>query len=225
MTDNAINTYWTTRRVHRGQPLIERLTEFLGNRGYIAGSFAAWACSLAGEPWKPNDIDIFAKSDEDASNLVNDLVHGSDYVLCSQNEIVSSFSASAMNLDKLGIQVVRPSPEWKLFPTDLINSFDLDVCRAVIISPIEILCDINAGEFYGKVLRINNPLRTFKRIMKYQVRGVSFSDHELLKVFRAWDEMPAAKKESWINQAADSTHEQETFDSDFTDDDDWFEAE
>lgn len=80
----------------------------------------------------------------------------------------------------------------------------------------------------AKVLRVNNPPRTLRRIMKYQARGVEISDHELLKVFRAWAAWPEARREAALAAAA----EEEALaglptgeNSDFLDEDDWFEGE
>jgi len=222
-----VKLHWVNRCVYKGQDQVERLLTFINGRGYIAGSFAAWACSYLDETWTPNDIDIFAKSNDDAASLVDDLNRGSEYWEDERNELVTTFKAEKEN--QLGIQIIRPSPEWKTFPDDVINSFDLGVCRALIVDLKTVLCDTTAGTYYGKVLRINNPLRTFKRIMKYTARGVEFSDHELLKVFRAWDATTAKRKEEWIHNAAAILDQAADDDligyDDFFDEDDYFEAE
>lgn len=224
MSDIQVNEHWTHYPIGRGNRQIAKLLAFLNGRGYIAGSFAAWACSPFHESWKPNDIDIFAKSDADAANIVEDLNKGNEYWCGDQNDIVTTFHSEKPK--GLNVQIIRPSPEWKTFPDDLINSFDLDVCRAVILSHTEALADENAGYDIGKVLRINSPLRTLKRIMKYSARGVSFSDHELLKVFRAWDETSTEKKEAQLKEAANALAPDEIFDSGFyADEDEWFEGE
>jgi hypothetical protein len=230
MIDIAVNDHQTTRTVLRCQPEIKRLLYRLDGRGYIAGSYAAYACNPLIKPMEPGDIDIFATTDQNAAAVVDTFLglhcyrdKAGIYFVDAVNDIVTTLRKYTMR--GLPIQVIRPSPEWKQFPEDLINSFDLDVCRAVIISPNTVLCDEHAGWDQGKVLRVNNPLRTFKRILKYNARGVEFSDHELLKVFRAWDEMPAEKKEGWIKEAADAEFAPEFFDSSFTDEDDWFEGE
>jgi len=221
-----VKLHWVSRPVYNGKDRVETLLPLINGRGYISGSFAAWACSYLDEPWKPNDIDIFAKSDEDAASLVDDLNRGADYWEDERNELVTTFKAEKEG--DLGIQIIRPSPEWKTFPDDVINSFDLGVCRALIVDLNTVLCDTTAGTYYGKVLRINNPLRTFKRIAKYMARGVEFSDHELLKVFRAWDATTAVRKEGWLKDAA-AILEQADSDGigydDFFDEDDYFDAE
>jgi hypothetical protein len=227
MADIQVNEHWTTRPVWRNRARIKLLLGLLEGRGYIGGSYAAHACAFIDEnPIKPNDIDIFATSDDNALRITDTLLnlkHGRIFFVDTINDIVTTLAR--VDRHGLSMQIIRPSPEWKAFPTDLIDSFDLDVCRAVIISPVEVLCDENAGAKRGKVLRVNNPLRTVKRIMKYSERGVHFNDHELLKVFRAWDEMPAEKKATWIKEAADELLPETMFDSSFTDEDDWFEGE
>lgn len=219
-----VNEHWAHYPINRGKRRITRLLSLLNGRGYIAGSFAAWACSPFNESWKPNDIDIFAKSDADAASIVDDLSKEGEYWYDTINDVATTFHSKRPN--GLNVQIIRPSPEWKTFPDDLINSFDLDVCRAVILSHTEALADENAGYDIGKVLRINNPLRTLKRIIKYSARGVSFNDHELLKVFRAWNELPAEKKEAQLKAAADELTPDEAIDSGFyADEDEWFEGE
>lgn len=220
MTDLQVTTHWLTRPILRNKRAIKRLFKFLDGRGFIAGSYAAYACAPTAV--KPGDIDVFATTAEHADNIVLELCNmtSESYGVYDRNDVVTTMYRP----HRLNIQVIRPSPEWTDFPNDLMKSFDLDVCRAVVTSPTEVLCDENAGWIVGKVLRINNPLRTLKRIIKYAKRDVEFNDHELLKVFRAWDEMPAEKKTEWITNAADAL-KGEPFDSDFVDDDDWFEGE
>ena len=220
-----VKRHWMTRPVINGQKQIDALLTMIGNRGYIAGSFAAWACSYRADPWKPSDIDIFAVSDEAAKWLRLELTMHPDYFLKDENELVTTYEAIDPRM--LGIQVVRPSPDWKTLPDDLINSFDLNVCRAVIISKTECICDEDSGDIYGKVLLVNNPLKTFKRIIKYSARGVEFSDHEMLKVFRAWDSTDAERKTGMIERAADEAVQGgQVFIEDYEfDEDDYFDAE
>lgn len=220
-----VKRHWMTRPVINGEDRIDILLTMIRDRGYIAGSFAAWACSYRVEPWLPTDIDIFAISDEAYKGLTDDLICHPDYFLGSENELVTTFESNIPGV--LPIQVVRPSPDWKTLPDDLINSFDLNVCRAVIISKTECICDEDAGDVYGKVLLVNNPLKTFKRIIKYSARGVMFSDHEMLKVFRAWDSTDAERKASMIERAADEAVQGgQVFIEDYEfDEDDYFDAE
>jgi hypothetical protein len=220
-----VKTHWTTRPVYYGKDQLEKLLPFINGRGFIAGSFAAWACSPYDDPWKPNDIDIFAKSAADADSLIQDMSRDWRYWLEAANDLVFTYKTKESGL--LDIQIVYPSPEWKVMPDDLINSFDLDVSRAVIISADEALADVNASDFHGKVLLINNPLRTLKRIVKYAARGVKFNDHEIAKVFRAWDSISTERKESIIERAAaDALPRPTPFTDDYdVDEDDYFDAE
>lgn len=218
---DQVNEYWVSRPIYNGKEQIEQLLTFINGRGYIAGSFAAWACSYMDQCWLPNDIDIFATTDEHAASMVDELNRGSQYWEYERNDLVTTFKAECE--PNLGIQIIKPSPAWKTLPDDIINSFDLGVSRAVIIAPNTAICDTSAGTFYGKVLRINNPLRTMKRIAKYTARGVEFSDHELLKVFRAWDATDPERKARWIQDAAAILEQAES--SDFLDEDDYYDGE
>ena len=67
------------------------------------------------------------------------------------------------------------------------NAFDMDVCRAMLISRTEVLADENVGQRWAKLLLINDPLRSLKRVLKYHERGVNLLDSELVKLFRAWE--------------------------------------
>lgn len=229
-----MNMFWTEHPVVRGKSKIAELWPIVNGRGYIAGSWAAWACSRAKAPWLPRDIDIFATSEDNAKAIV-------DAVRCSGRWDVSE-TAVAFTIKRTGhlldIQVVRPSPEWRHWPGDLLESFDLSVSRAVLVAPGTVMGDADAGSYEGKILRTNNPLRSLKRVMKYNERKVTFHDHELLKLFRAWDMTPQEKKDAWITEAAKEydrlrgplkVHEGDDDDDEssygFYDDDDWFEGE
>jgi hypothetical protein len=102
------------------------------------------------------------------------------------------------------IQVIKPNPEWKTFPDDILSSFDFDICRAVLLNLEEVLADTNVGQLKGKILRLNNPLRSLKRVIKYTARGVEFSDGELLKLFQGWEEMPRGRRDVWLDEASEA---------------------
>lgn len=207
---------------YQGQRTAERLMKVIDGRGYIGGSFAA-VCTFekGANRWKPNDIDIFATSNQNA-DAIYDALRVQGYLWWDSTEV-------ARTMHKKGhknIQIVKPSPEWATFPNDVIESFDLNVCRAMFISPERIMADAEAGGTYGRVLRINNPLRTLKRIHKYQVRGVEFSDHEMLKVFQAWEQVAPEKRQEWLDRAQSDALPSDADSGGWDyDDDEWFEGE
>lgn len=217
-----MNENITTLSALQGRRTAENLMKIVDGRGYIGGSFAA-VCTICkgANKWKPNDVDIFATSAENALAIYDDL-RSRGYLWWDSTDV-------AWTLYRKGhkkIQVVKPSPEWSTFPDDIIGSFDLNVCRAIFITPEHITADIEAGGTCGRVLRINNPLRTLKRIHKYQVRGVEFTDHEMLKVFQAWEMSSAEKRQEWLDRAKpqEYTGDVDSGDWDY-DDSAWFEGE
>jgi hypothetical protein len=219
------NEHWGYYPAIRGFDALADIYPVVEGRGYIAGSYAAYMMSGEGEPYKPNDIDIFATTEANWRDIIDILFRQRDVSYREEREHITLIDRSAAGL--LPIQIIAPNPAWKDFPGDILSDFDLDICRAVLVSPTSVIADHNAGNIQGKILRINNPLRTLKRIAKYQARGVSFTDHELLKLFSAWQVMDDERRVKMIEAARLEEIERNTsvMDSDFVDDDDWFEGE
>lgn len=218
------NPHWQEIKVRRGFAPISDVYAMVGERGYIAGSYAGYMSSLDIR-FQPNDVDIFAISNDAADSLYADLRDKLGYCLNTLNDV-------AIGLSKFGVlpvQIVRPAPDWQTFPDDILNSFDMNICRGVLITPTMLLGDQDLGLHFGKLLRLHNPLRTLKRVMKYQARGVQFNDHELLKLFRAWQEMDVARQDAMLNTAHAEAFpvgsSEDDYEDWYEDDDDWFEGE
>jgi len=167
--------------------------------GYIAGSYAAWM-GAANERWQPHDVDVFTTS-EAAFNELPKLLRGVDYIQMDDGDIVKAFEHL---ITRKGLQLIKPHSEWSAFPDDILESFDLTVGLAALISQNTTLAHIHAGGGFSKILRINEPVRTLKRVLKYHKRGVEFDDWELMKLFKAWDFMTPEQKE-----IADLLHSQQ----------------
>jgi hypothetical protein len=222
---------FTEYRIQRGFERIQKLVEIVGDRGYIAGSYAAHMAAYNGDHIiAPNDIDIFAVSDVDAEGIIRDLKLGG-MIVDKHNAIAVTLSAhkSTENpICDMDIQIIKPNPNWQTdqqgFRDDLLNSFDFNVCRAFLDGD-KIIGDIEIGSQTGRVLRVANPVRTMKRIMKYRDRGVEFSDWELCKVFLAFGELSDER----LKEITDSAQPQPADDYDehyeWYDDDDYFNAE
>lgn len=215
------NEYWITETVIRGFDSVANIYEAINGRGFIAGSYAAFMSFPHDNPILPNDIDVFATSTANAEAISG--------ALCQLYGTYSEFNGIVYSIKRpapdLSIQVVCPSPTWKVFPDDLMNSFDLDICRALLLNATTVICDVNAGQRQGKVLRTNNALRSLKRVLKYHARGVEFADWELLKLFQAWEALDADRK-AQILEVAKPVLDPPLFDSGgWQDDDDWFEGE
>ncbi len=218
-----MNEYWEDFSVQRGFDTLQPIYDIIAGRGYVAGSYAAFMACPHDAPVLPNDIDIFAVSEADAIAIWNDIEEKLNYYLNSSNDTVYSLASFDGGL---GIQVVRPNPNWTKWPDDILNDFDLDICRAVLVAPDKVLADYNVGQMSGKILRINNPLRTLKRAAKYMARGVKFEDHELLKIFQAWEQTPDERKQTMLGAAkAAAEFVPFSYPEDYYTGDDWFEGE
>jgi len=216
-----MNEYWEKLEVRRGLDTAQPVFDAIGRDGWIAGSYAAFMACINDQPILPNDIDIFAKTSKGAARIANRLIKR----LKIDPVFGVDVNATAWSLRPDGcmpVQVVKPNPNWKSFPDDILNSFDLDISRALLVSPTTVLADYHVGWHEGKIIRVNDPLRTLKRVIKYAARGVAFDDHELLKVFQAWDQVSAERKEHMIQQAEPQEMPDYSW---YIDNDDYFEGE
>ncbi len=226
------NEHWIEHRVLRGFDEVRDIYDLLDGRGYIAGSYAAYMTAPT-DAIKPNDIDVFAVSNEAAESLATQINNVMGLMVAPASSAVAY--TIVRSCERKDVQVVKPHPDWKVFPDDIINSFDMNVCRAVLITPDTLLGDIDAGTTYGKILRTHNPIRTLRRIMKYSQRGVQFTDHEVMKVFKAWEQTSEERKAELLDLAyheafpaieddvADYDYDSGSYD--WEDEDDYFEGE
>lgn len=227
MSDQTITPHRDYFYVRRGFESVQPIYERLEGRGYIAGSYAAFMASPCDAPILPNDVDIFATSQENARALTDDLIKLPQVLWMEENDTVFTITRGTIERHDLAIQIVKPNPAWQIFPQDILNDFDLDISRAVLVGPTKVIADFNVGLREGKVLRVNNPLRSLKRVLKYHARGVDFNDHELLKLFQAWEQMSEERKAIMLSRARMDAMPPEPVDSgDWEyDEDDWFEGE
>jgi hypothetical protein len=227
---SAMNEHISTYPVQRGMTQnIRNIYDVIAGRGYIAGSYAAYMVAQDAM-WQPNDVDIFATSLINADALVADLESRFGLYRGIETDVAYSLLRNEFLNDDatfLPLQVVKPHPDWKTFPDDVIGSFDMDICRAMLINENSILADENAGKDMGKLLRINNPLRSLKRVLKYHQRGVHFSEWELLKLFQAWQQVGDADKAVLLDRYNPNIGaDYDVGDGyEWYDDDDWFEGE
>ncbi len=180
--------------VRRGLDGIMPLFNLLGSDAWIAGSYAAFCLAQTETPILPNDIDIFCKT-RGAAAWLSERISRIWRTVREFNGVAYNFNREPCGMR---VQVIAPSPAWLVWPDDMLNSFDMDICRALIMTPTWGLADQNVGGLDAKILKIHDPVRTMRRVMKYQARGVQFNDHELLKLFRAWDALGVADKQERI---------------------------
>ena len=212
--------FYEVRHVHQTTQQAEMLIGIIGSYGYIAGSFATWTMSFSYERVvEPSDIDVFAVSVDAAASLAQKIFATGQYASCSQNDVAYTLEHGAKFPENKSVQIVKPRPEWNCFPQDFLLSFDLDLCSAVILDHEFGMEHINASNLtHGKILRMNNPLRSLRRVMKYHKRGAEFSDHELLKLFRFWSELPVERQQEMIDKAYEEAQPVDDTSDNWTDD-------
>lgn len=189
--------YWQLP-VRRGQDEIANIFKAIDGRAWIAGSFAAYMCAAVSTPIEPADIDIFVSPAADYDAVVKDvcdvLVRPT---LTDVNDLVTTYGQR----DGRPVQIVKGNPGWGIMPWHCLASFDLDVCRACLTSLDYVSCHVNAGDpYHGKILQINNPLKTLKRVVKYNARGVQFEDSELVKILKAWEAMTPERRKTIMDE-------------------------
>lgn len=181
-----------TYPVKRGWEEVAELYTLIGDRCFIAGGFAVWMASPQDDPYPANDIDIFAVTPDHAWAITQEIcaLYGWDY---SVSPVAFSLHPSptrqAKVVNKRRVQVVIPNPKWDLASLSrpyqmgrVLDGFDLDVCRGVLVSPEIVSGDPNMGGYDAHLRVIRNPVYTLRRMFKYMQKGVRFSDIELFNV-------------------------------------------
>lgn len=220
-----MNEHLITLSVHReGWSAIEDIYPLIKGRGFIAGSYAAWLTGIS--VVQPNDIDIFAMSEIKAAALAHAIEIERGACIGAETDLLFLLSP----IYGPDIQIIKPNPKWQIWPDDLIEDFDLSVCRAVLIDETHVLADEGVGGQVGKFIRINDPLRSLKRALKYHQRGIHFEDWELCKLFRAWEDMSPEHRAATIKRAEELAFplrpDSETIELDyFFEEDDYFDGE
>lgn len=212
--------FWVEMPVRRGWEAVRHIFPLLEGRGYISGSYAGFMAAET-NPLEPGDIDIFAVSVEAWEDLGKEMSGKLDYLMGNpfhqDSPVINLIPFRSLTGSK-SVQLIRPHPSWITFPDDILEWFDLDVSRAVLVAPDKVLADVNLGKFDAKLLRISDPLRSLKRVLKYHKRGVEFNDWELLKLFQAWDLIDADRKASMITAAHELAFPEMEPEEDYPDD-------
>lgn len=211
--------FWVTLPVLRGWRHVRDYYRLSQGLGYIGGSYAAFMASNVNRKFYPSDVDIFATSPENAAEIEIRLRR--TYACAWEvTPIATTFFPGGKNLP---VQVVKPHPDWHNFPNDILNSFDFDVSRAVLVRHDRILADQNIGLTEAKILGMSDPLRTLQRTIKYGQKGVSFPTWELIKLFKCWDELTAVKRAEILARVDAEKMENSVAEhyTDFVEDDYW----
>lgn len=221
-----INEFLVEYPILRGRRELKPILSAIGDRGFVCGSFAAWCASPCPKPMRPNDVDVFAVSESMAGTLAYDLSKAFNSSYVRENDLCYQ----VMHPGFRNIQIVRPNPSWQTLPDDIINDFDFDVSRAYVLDGLHVMADVHIGFEAAKVLRVNNPMKSLKRVLKYHKRGIEFNDHELLKLFSAWEALSSPRRGEIVDRIEEEWRiaQQGPWDDvgyDVYSNDDWFEGE
>lgn len=232
-----MSDYITYKKIQRGWETVQNVyNQTLQDGkplGFIGGSYASFmAGEISGIRFvvMPNDIDIFGTTRDNTEKIVENLEANGYHIYQVSNDRIWHMSWSAFpNTKKMDVQVIQPNPAWLddddgKFRENLINDFDLSTSRSIVVDDKWIMCDSSMDYFEAKILRINNPFRSLKRVLKYRKRGFSFRDEELIKIFKAWDALSPERKAEIIASTEPEIYIQPP-DYEFAHEDDWFEGE
>lgn len=191
--------FWTSVEPQRPLKEIMPILNVTRGLGWVAGSYAAWMANSAESAPLPNDIDVFAASDSGAELIAVKMRKKFDCMTSDNGMVITC----EYRYKRKPVQVIRPHPDWKKFPDDILHSFDFACCRALMVDHKEILVDFDYWLQDTKILRIADPVKTMQRVIKYAKRGIMFDPWELLKILRAWSDISEERRQEIFNQIAD----------------------
>lgn len=183
----------------RGWEELSPLYTLIGQRGIIAGGFAAYAGSPHDDPILPGDIDIFAISNEAAWDITVELCKARNWTY-TMSPIAYTIQPSLVRPNTSGferpVQVVMPDPKWKLSDYALrfqqaiiLESFDFDICRGCVLDKDTVLGDPRMGQRQASIRVIRDPVMSMRRVLKYMRKGVEFRNEELFKLIWSYHTM------------------------------------
>lgn len=186
-------------------PIVRGFTEIyplyclcLQHGAVIAGGYARYCCSPIGNPAKPGDCDVFPKTEE-ANTAIVEQLKAWGFEVKYDNDMAVSLRPNAESKDKLAgypeIQVIKPMVEGSIVTTgtteEILSNFDFSITRAAIVSERECLVDEHfAEDEKDKLLRLLNihcPISSMLRCCKYTNKGYRIRAGEALKLFIDWE--------------------------------------
>lgn len=190
------------RQVMRGVPEIEAVLKVIEthtpNRAWVAGGYAAYCAHPRHEPPVPGDVDVFAADCEAFDLLRRRFAQES----LSVNDSERAVTFEMVDCEK-PVQLVKPRNQVWTSQT-LLEDFDFVVCRAVLLSRDCVMVD---ADFYTdamhlllRIKRINNPMGTLMRIVKYVQKGYTVFPHQFAQVLEAFHCADAEKRQALIDE-------------------------
>ena len=124
------------------------------------------------------DLDIFLKTSDDLENIKNKIKEiGYEIVFECPKGKLTTFKKG-----EIKVQIVAKRDYSDIY--DLVESFDLSACRAAIeLNTLDIYLDktfvSSVLNKHCKIVEVEYPLATLKRVMKYRDKGYKFSSETL----------------------------------------------
>lgn len=114
-----------------------------------------------------SDIDVFCKDNQQATTLISKLKGTEDVVVCFESDNATTFRYN--NYQR--IQII--TREFFATPQDVIDRFDISVCRLLTDGYTFMLGEHTAHDIRTKTLRMKLPIREegVKRYIKYLAYG------------------------------------------------------
>lgn len=201
----------------RGWDIVGPLYEsFLYGLGFVAGGFANHAATALKEkenfgfareqPPAFDDIDIYGL-DKQAIDAIKKNLEASDWILQSETDYSYKYVREGEETDNTPkvnlIKMTSGSPE------QVLDTFDLSVAQAAILSKTEVLVSDKWLKTHdtNKLLphNISTPSSTILRLAKYAKRGYRIPHTTALEVLEGWRKLPDIKREElveWIGTHA-----------------------
>lgn len=201
MNDQASMLPYDILFANRGLTEIETLLHVVGiNGGYVAGGYARYCLSPAPKPFQPNDVDVFCKNEGAYQLIVDEIVRRGGAIKFKTDNATTIVPPKEWVACPM-IQVINPTVMGGE-PWDLISTWDFTVASAALtfgkqgITHLDFVKDELAGRLV--INKIQCPIGTMKRVLKYYKKGYKFSSQELLKFYKVWDGLATDRKEELV---------------------------
>ncbi len=195
-----VETNWVTVPSKRGIYEITELYKLVNTYGgMICGGYARYCASPHKSPVPADDVDVFFPTQSLYDAFINDEIkykHDSSNPngmwSAKESSTGYTFVPSAENRFSQLKQIQFLKPEFSgsdVYST--INRFDLSIIRAGFLDLNTIIVDPDfmkdESNYNLRIKRIQTPLGTLSRLMKYSNCGYKISPEEMIKSFLSWE--------------------------------------
>lgn len=192
----------------------------------IAGGYVRYMANPDEESVLPaDDFDMFTENDT-AFNEITAYLRSDGYDLIKKTSFYQSFQKDTPLLRMLGkksllVQVIRSAisddASTLTFnvdcknPISLIDKFDFSCVRIALLSETETIGDKDFAfdelEHNINIKCIRSPLHIMKRVIKYSIKGYTYTMPEILKLFTYWNAKDDAYRQHLIKNITGLEHD------------------